>query len=70
MSDAKRRYHWDKRSKKYVLRGTEDTQRKGRKVRNEAGKVVQVGGEDGRDGWGRGWGEQAVIALGTDVGEG
>ncbi|KAG2491301.1 hypothetical protein HYH03_010307 [Edaphochlamys debaryana] len=42
MSDAKRRYHWDKRSKKYVLRSSEDTQRKGRKLRNEAGKVVQL----------------------------
>ncbi|GLC45028.1 hypothetical protein PLESTB_001460900 [Pleodorina starrii] len=42
MSDSKRRYHWDKRSKKYVLRSSEDTQRKGRKLRNEAGKVVQV----------------------------
>ncbi|GFR43623.1 hypothetical protein Agub_g4722, partial [Astrephomene gubernaculifera] len=42
MSDSKRRYHWDKRSKKYVLRSSEDTQRKGRKLRNEAGKMVQL----------------------------
>lgn len=48
MGDAQRRYHWDRRSKKYVLRGALDTLRKGKTVRNEAGKVVQI--KDGERG--------------------
>lgn len=42
MAEQKRRYHWDKRAKKYVQLGANETVKGGKRVRTESGRNVEL----------------------------